>query len=234
MTSEAKKFFLIDASNMDQLLKLQESKERLTPIVNRELKELDRLMLAIVNNSKLTDEEKVMAYNKSLAEFQTVAKEPKKIIKKIENTSTQPNIKTETQKHTYNPMIGIAQRYKSKAENVLSLLKARNAIGINEIGEILINDETIPNSNISDLLNKAVNPNSKTTLVPGWEKFKSLLALANVPQSLLVNKNTKAINQLKPPKKLQNKSPLRATKSTRSLRKWTPYDIEYGQKKKSA
>ena len=38
MSSEAKKFFLVDAFNIDQIVKPPEQKDRLTPIINKELK----------------------------------------------------------------------------------------------------------------------------------------------------------------------------------------------------
>ena len=111
-----------------------------------------------------------------------------------------------------------------------SLLKDTN-VSFDNSGEISIHNQKIPHSNISDLLNKAVNPNCKISNLPGWESFKTVLADANIPQSLLVSKTSKASNQYATTKK-PVKSPSTPVRNTRLLQRWTPYDSHAFKKRK--
>lgn len=235
MSSEATKFLLVDASNIDKLFKSQEHKERLTPMVNKELKHLDRLLLEIINNNTLSEEEKVVKYNKVLAEFQSVSKEAiKPILKKSIVEAPKQAETTEVKKSTYNPTIGITQRYKSKAETLMSLLRGSGAIDVSNTGEVIIKNEKIPYSNISDLLNKAINPQYNIDRTPGWEKFESLLTDLNVPQSLLGKAKSKSISKAATPKVVHKKPSTLTIHNERSMRKWTPYDSPKNVRKQKA
>ena len=111
----------------------------------------------------------------------------------------------------------------------MSLLDASNDIKVFDNGEIAIKSEKIPNSNISDLLNKAINPYHKVDQLAGWEKFQSLLKETNVPRSLVVTRsNPPNINNDTTPKKVYKRSPTISTK----VKRWTPYDTKQNAKTK--
>jgi len=222
MSEDAKKFLLIDASNIDQLMKHTKQNERLIPIEKRELKRIDKFMLDIINNSALTEDEKVMEYNKVLTEFQSLSN-----IRSMEpsQTKTVQNEKQQVDKITsdYDATVGVQQRYKNKANNVMSLLKMSKQFDITNSGELIVNNEKINGSNISDLLNKAINPNHNVQDIPGWEEFQEILIKSNIPKSLLATNILKPIKHDTPIAKQHNK--IEPTmKHNKMLRKWKPYD----------
>lgn len=49
----------------------------------------------------------------------------------------------------------------------------------------MINHQLLGGSNASDLLNKAVNANTKIQLTPGWDDFQKYIQSVNFPQILL-------------------------------------------------
>ena len=198
MSSEVKKYLLVDSNNIDQLFSSFNKKARLEPIANRELKRLDQLMLEIVNNKEMSENEKVEEYNKRLTDFQNtltnshppqveppnVKNKPNKVIKKeMEDIREQPE--QPVSKTLYDATIGIDHRYKPRARKLLSLLSDLNILKYSDSGEVILHGEKITGSNVSDLLNRAVNPKANAKHLIGWEKFLSSLDDANVPQSIL-------------------------------------------------
>lgn len=61
--SEAKKYLLVNPSNLDQLESLFYNKKRIEPLATRELYQLDKQMLEIIDNKTISEEEKVSKYN---------------------------------------------------------------------------------------------------------------------------------------------------------------------------
>lgn len=211
------KFLLIDATDLkngemfDQLERKKDNnshsyKERSKPLISRELSEIDQMMAEIVNNNSLNKDEKVEQYNNALTKYQSM----KSTL--LTNTSKLNKVNKVT---PYKALVGIPEKFKKKANELLNLLQDTPELSVENNGEVLINNNTIPESNISDLLNRAVNPMVKERPIPGWNEFYKLLIKLNIPRSLINYKTSKR----KVP------SPERSLdRSSSTLDKWTNYD----------
>lgn len=181
--SQAKKFLLVDANQLKPIQDETNFIERTKPLSTRELQNLDKSMLSIVNNPSLSTDDKVQSYNRVLAEFQSV--NSNKNFVKVDNfdDAKQDNILPDN--HDYDPIKPITNQYKNKATNLFSLLKKSNKITIQPNGEVIIKGTPLSGSNISDLLNKAVNSRTNKHDLPGWNEFEALLDEENIPRFLL-------------------------------------------------
>lgn len=228
---DAKKFYLVDSSNINNILSRHESAERLKPIQKKELSRLDTLMSSVLNDSKLSDVEKVLEYNRVLTEFQEVATTKPKIAKETpQATASDTNITQNGDSDNlgnYNYLLGVIKQYNKKADNLMSLLTKSKQLKLSDRGEVIIKGKKIPNSNITDLLNRAVNsrpPKLKTHITPGWEEFHTLLREQNIPQSLLYKKIES------PNKTTKVRKPV--SYHIKQLDKWSPYDSTKNAKKR--
>lgn len=214
---EAKKFYLIDAS---QIPSAELSGERLQPLAKRELHKLDRLMLEIANSEDLSQLQKVNEYNKVLSEFQYIEDKVRghAINAPVPVAPTEPNVQI---KDSYDPLLGISQPYHNKAKQLLSLLHRSQDFDISSTGEIILKKEKIPDSNISDILNKAVNPRIKLKNVAGWDKFHSFLMQQHPPKSLLAAKLQKDIKRQS--SRTPSQTLIRSPIDTTPIGKWLGY-----------
>lgn len=235
---DAKKFFLIDPTNVNQLTNLIQSSNRLQPIQSSEIKRLDSSMLDILNNNNLTTTEKVEQYNKILVEFQNTTSSKPQISDETKNTF-KTNQTENDKEDSYNYLLGIPTQYKTKADKLMSMLINSNKIKISKTGSVTINGESIPGSNITDLVNKAVNSRVTFPHLPGWSNFEELIIEQNVPQSLLsvkVEPSVKKADIKSVPKTSTSKPKNSQPHSPKivALRKWLPHDHppEHGKKKK--
>ena len=187
--SEAKKFYLLDASQV----KLPETKssenttstvERTKPIKKREGENLDSIMYNIANDSSLTDDQKVDKYNQALTAFQSY----KKTIPQKQLVTPHPadrDMQTSQRPDEYDPMITIGKTFQGKAQKVLKLLQKDGKFGVSNKGELIVNGQTLPMTNISDLLHASVNKKAYSDELTGMREFQDLLTQANVPKSLI-------------------------------------------------
>lgn len=222
---EAQKFLLLDSRDADRMFKNKAHDERLEPLQKRELHGLDRLMLDIVNDTTLSEEEKVKKYNSALTEFQaTVGYVPKPPGFPPQRESSPPR---------YDSTLGIPITFQKKAKNLLSYLTKGGDFSISDKGEIMIKGSKKLGSNISDILNRAVNPKSKLTQPIAWAEFKKLLEEKNAPRSMLAvnvqNSLQTPLPSHSPPKpRRQRNSP---PKPAGKLRDWTAHDSKDNGKK---
>ena len=194
--NETQKFYLIDASQLKQLLESDANfKERSKPLPLREMQTLDNEMLHVVNDPSLSTDDKVHAYNTILTKYQSInsARTPSKAIT-FDSEERANNIPEE--RVDYNPLLGISSQYQNKAKTLWSLLKHKIKVMPN--GEISINGNIIHKSNISDLLNKAVNSRLKPRNLPGWDQFNSIVEEENIPKSLLNTRYSASRISVKP------------------------------------
>lgn len=234
---DAKKFLLVESSDLNKLLRENQLKERLQPLPTRELHQLDSDMLKIVNDPTLSQEEKVKRYNSILTEFQSVSHydNPPK-------TSNSETKNSDVKESSPDPILGIPKIYKRKAENLMTYLKHANMLNISDKGELIIKDEKIDKSNVTDILNKAVNPKATVKNPIGWNQFQSLLEENNVPQSMVssdISIKKEDSKQGVQSNSTHSRIPLRSKRKTVSksvtnpLESWVTHDsISHGKKKK--
>lgn len=234
----AKKYLLIDSNNINQLSKIvsrqpdenvnQKTSERLRPIREKEIRSLDRVMLAIVNDESLNDDQKVDAYNKALTEFRVLTKTIPSTTTISETIDTQPP--RTLSKNDYDPLLGIPAKYQRKASALIQFLRDTGKWRVLSSGNVSINNRVVEGSNASDIINHAVNPSSKTTDEHSWNAFASLLKETNAPKLLLKTN----IKEEKPPTLAQSPafSPTVHPRAKKIVKDWIEHDAAKTPKKK--
>lgn len=186
--SEAKKFMLIEPDHVQAFSKLVQrqlnSRDQLLP--HKELSQLDKNMLEIINESNVSNSEKVRRYNQALAEYQSLNEMTARPVKR-DTEDGQVKIAGETEETQPYSLIGIPKPYQIKAQNLLQALLDSTNITVNSKGEVSIDGSLIPGSNATDLVHGAVNQKFKRDKLKGWQRFKDLFQRANVPRSMLGN-----------------------------------------------
>lgn len=224
--SEAKKFLLVDQSNIERIRDLLSSNKRLEPLPKREVYQLDKEMLKIIEDPFLSEPDKVKKYNAVLTGFQTVLDKVNESSNAIKRSTDQPKAIPRVKTSDYNPILGVSKPYKNKAKDLMELLN-NSDLRINDNGEVNIGDYPLSGSNISDLLNKTVNPSAKNQSVPGWESFRTYISSLNIPQALLSPAVRQSVQKLiKKPKTKQDYSPSHTYKAQKQKTKklsWSPY-----------
>lgn len=190
--SEAKKYMLLDPSNIDKMAHLlgkskengdsspgPSTGERLAPIKQRETYNLDKKMLDIINNKVLTEEQKVKAYNQALIEFKSLITD--KVSTSVSITApekgetTLEKVTSPTPDINIDPLItGVPPKFQKKASALLRYLMNSKKLVVTSSGNVVIGGQSIHDSNITDLINKSVNPITPKYHVPGWDSFHSL------------------------------------------------------------
>lgn len=238
---DAKKFLLVESNDLNRLFRENLTKERLQPLPTRELHQLDSAMLDIVNTPSMSQEEKVKKYNSILTEFQSVAhyNNPPR----IQDSKVVDKPSPEAKPPTLDPILGVPTLYKRKAENLMTFLKQKNQLSVSDKGEVIIKDEKIDKSNVTDILNKAVNPKSNLKQPTGWTKFQELMEENNVPKSMVSSTLTLRKEHSKRDKQpdlnhsgvvSRSKRIAPAKRDANPLENWTSHDSSnnHGQKKK--
>ena len=181
-----KKLMLVDPSQINPNLTYQ--RERAKPFGKRETDRLDRAMLAIIDDTTMTQDEKVAAYTSALDRYQTagqtyLSSPPQSFGLKQANPTT-----TTAKEIEYDPLIGLTKQFLPRAKKLLALLQKNNALTVSDNGEVVIEGSKLAGSNISDLLNASVNPKANVERVVGIKEFTELLDKTNVPQTLISDK----------------------------------------------
>lgn len=111
----------------------------------------------------------------------------------------------------------IPKSYRTKSQTLLThMIQSRPKIWWKESGEVVINNRTIPNSNILDLVGDVLRPLKRSKPV-GWEDFATVLNDIKVPTSCIGNPtNLKFIKRLQSID--SNTSPASASAGTASVK----------------
>ena len=83
----------------------------------------------------------------------------------------------------------IPKRLRSKSERLLDYITQMDEITWNEDGHVTIRNQYFQNSNITDLIQYAVNSSFKSFIPEGASDFIHLLLTANVPLSLIAKQH---------------------------------------------
>ncbi|CAG2250949.1 unnamed protein product [Mytilus edulis] len=115
-----------------------------------------------------------------------------------EEISPQEDIKTEKDSSDdLNTLIEltIPVKYREKAKTLLQFLQSQSTISWNKHGKVKINNETVPNSHIVDLLRDVVIPYGCKQLPSGHEIFYDFLKNIHIPMGLISNRMRKQLVQ---------------------------------------
>lgn len=140
----------------------------------REIQSLDKNLQDIINNDTLTDDAKVTFYNQTFSKFRDLYKKKDLPVEPIETVGLKQNSSNVMSDQLF--LAPIPKLYQNKARNLLNFLRSKAGFNIGENGDLSINGQGLSESNITDLLNKAVNPRNKLREdLAGWDTFKSYL-----------------------------------------------------------
>ena len=133
------------------------------------------------------------------------------------------------------PIVGVAEKYQKKASALLRYLLDTNKLDVLPNGNAVIDGQTLPNSNINDLINRSVNPAVPKYQVPGWKDFSDLLQAANAPKLLLSSKvnATKQSADASPAQSTPSTSRVTA-KSKQDVTSWLQHDKKSPTPRKKA
>lgn len=200
-----KKMALVDP----QVLELLKSpKHRNTP-AEESMDTLDGEMKNILNNHRLSTDEKVKLYNQTLGKFVKVQTDYRHKPIKVElNTKKELNPTPNLSPPEAGSVIvedanddliqSVPKTMQKRARILIEKLKNSNEIGWNPKGEITVKGNLIKNSNISDLVNDALRKR-KHFNPRGWEDFAHVLRQVNAPQDIVRNQDRWAFMYGAPP-----------------------------------
>ena len=187
-------------------------------VSSKRLSELDKIMISILN-SNLPDHEKLIRYHEvlqkslNLQEFNTPTYEKKDLSEKkdtpqhtLQDISKDP--KNETEKKplqvNYQDLIlpSIPKNMRGKAENVLGLIKNQpDILSWNSKGQLVVNKEEIPHSNIIDFFSHLYKPKNN---ISNADVYNKVLEDLNIPMQFIGNAKTskkKTVPKRKPGKR---------------------------------
>lgn len=148
-----------------------------------QLSELDREMSKILNNASLDEYTKLQKYYEILQ---------RKMKMQTFNTPWKPAVEelpTMKMENNYDTTIlnSVPKSTKKQAETLLQLLKQHpQVVGWNEKGELMLNGELRPNTNLADLFH-LIFSNTKKVNIPGKIEFLSSLQDLNIPKYYVKN-----------------------------------------------
>lgn len=184
-----KRMILIDPaaspkSNSTMPPSIHSSQERVNNTLKmREINALDKQLLDVINNHNLSDEEKVATYNQTLSKFQGVFNKKNEFTDAVKSPAVNREVPAKLNDQLI--LAPIPKVYQNKARNLLNFLLDKPSFLVSSDGDVNINGKSLDNANITDLLNKAVNP--KHTLgndLSGWDSFRTYLQERKSPRSL--------------------------------------------------
>lgn len=158
---------------------------------------LDRKMEIILNDKQLTLEQKVAQYNSALSEYLNYRRQVNTSNQSEHTHSTNQNIPISTapvHRSEDGEVIlrSLAKTYRPRGAALLQLLSESGRIGWNDNHELVIDNQTISGSNMSDLVYDTV-ARQKTKSPVGWQAFSNVLDTLHIPQHVRTNKSRPAV-----------------------------------------
>lgn len=192
-----KKFLLVPPQQVPQPL-------------TKKLTQLDEEMKTILERTDISDYEKAHAYSEVLEKYLDVKNKltvPHNVPLISESRNPTQNTKVLPKKEIKQDIdMGLFQRnYRARAQHLLQHMDTNSNIAWNNRYEMLINGETIPGTNIVDLVDDIIRTQWKDKPRPaGSDVFVEKLQDSNIPHMLIGNKdrfynNNAEIDQLKTP-----------------------------------
>lgn len=199
--SQVKKYFLIDPLKYDSLVANRETLKSSNSSVEMEnvfthpnvkaVNKLDDEMKSILEDSKLTDFEKVEAYNSKLGSYLRNFKQAMSVPsheallgkqdKDIETNNDASFSYSKPELSLEQVMGTVPSSYKIKASKLLNFLKENSSFSWDENGQLKYKDDVLLNSDLSKLINDIVR-NKKISSVPQvFDKFVNILVSEGYP-----------------------------------------------------
>lgn len=179
--AHAKKMVLIDPEVYEQTQKI---KSTLPDTLSR----LDEEMKSVLMNKQLSDHDKWTKYSQVLQRYLNainVTRKPIALSVTDENKDTVDTMTTSLSENDI--LISVPKTFRSKAEFLLSRLKAASSVKWNEKGEISVDGVVIHGSNIIDLTNDILRYRQNIPDPTGWQSFARIMSNINMPFEVIGN-----------------------------------------------
>ena len=159
----------------DLLESLRYNQQQKMGVVGQQLVTLDSEMKEILQEN-IPDHEKAQKYFQTLQKYMTTKENATKVVEEKEPIQPADIVPS--------PIDDIPTRHKKKAEQIFNWMKrVAPDITWNTRGEV----RGIPGSNIADLITE-LSKSKSTTTPTGFTQFTELVKEANIPQTLVSNK----------------------------------------------
>ena len=166
-------------------------------ILEENISNMDREMKRVLDMDKISDYDKARLYEQTLQKYlNSVNKVKEKNIipqsitqtTKVGELTTNDETDFKRKKFEVSILNSLPKTLREKGRLLLDHLKERTNLSWNEMGEIILNDNKVSNSHISDLLNEALRSRKYSDAPRGWDKFAYELSRTNIPLELIGNK----------------------------------------------
>ena len=169
-----------------------------TGVIDMTLKGLDAGITNILNAPDIPEDIKAKLYNHFLSQFLTMKKKQTDVYRRdipykyevpvVTMNDQPPSTSAEIQEDKIESEIiaSVPKTMQKQAKLILERVKNDPQIKWNEKGEVIIQDQTVPNSNMVDLINDLVRKR-KNINPTGWKEFASHLYKSNIPRDLVRN-----------------------------------------------
>jgi len=173
----AKKMVLVEPR---QIEKWKES------MMDKTLSKLDGEMYDILHRNTAEDE-KAKLYSNSLRRYLNINKpEVEKKFQWEDKTDDKPEVTNDIESLVLET---VPKKWKAHASKLLTQLKSNPNVRWSAKGELVLNDTTIPNSHIVDLVNDLLRKRTSTSAPIGWSQLAKVLKDSNIPHELIGNED---------------------------------------------
>lgn len=179
--SYAKKMVLVEPR---QIEKYKET------MLDKTLSKLDGELYEILHRN-ISDDEKAKLYSNSLSRYLNINKPD--IITKFNAVDTNVDTVPETDSAQLSTDIetlvldSVPQKWKLRASRLLKHIKNNPQVGWSEKGELILQNNTIPNTHVIDLVNDLMRKRTSARTPNGWKQLADVLKDHNVPHELIGN-----------------------------------------------
>ncbi len=193
---EVRKMALVPANYMAQLQQQPAGIVNPSPqmSIGRQLSRLDAEMKRILDDENVPDDLKYKLYSHALSQFSELREEMKKPIR----------MEIESEKKTEQPQVAgfllansgdFPADKKNVARKLATFLEQTDSIQWGSKGELVVDGIAVQGSNIHDLFDYVTRNRSVAAPPIGFRRFTDALDAANVPKSIIGNKNLKKLEK---------------------------------------
>ena len=166
---------------------IEKWKETMT---DKTLSRLDGEMYDVLHRN-VSEDEKAKLYSNSLRRYLNINKpETEKKFQWEDITEEKAEDKPEVTDDIETLVLEtVPKKWKTHASKLLTQLKSNPNVRWSAKGELVLNDATIPNSHIVDLVNDLMRKRTSTSAPIGWSQLAKVLKDSNIPHELIGNKD---------------------------------------------
>lgn len=195
--------------------------------IENQVTEFRKALLNILSDVTITPETQMQLYSQLFNRYTKLdreskepptvivqSEEPKRDTVAMENAGGDENLNHN--KWENDIFHSIPKIFKKKAEMLVNVLKDSSNFSVNPQGEIIINNQRLPNTHIVDLVNDVIRDRPSHEAPQGQQEFLQFLKNLNIPKEYIGNKNRK--------KQIQVGKP--ATPAVKDDAYFTPSDVK--------